>query len=317
MLNLTGVHVTTITPFKEKTLELDIPGLSENTRFLSDSRGVTGIVPLGTVGEFPSVSTEERKKVIQTVMDSVSGRKTVIAGVSHTNHVEVIELARHAKDCGADAVLIVPPTYYMKDSEEGLINFLEIVGGKCDIGMVLYNLPQTSRTNLTPTLMLKILDRVSSVVGLKDGTKDLSQLAESIKVIGKRIPVVVGAEELMFYGLAAGGRGATSSIANYSPDVIGDLVRSHNAGDHETARRLYFDFLVPLRHLELNAVIQGIPIQIAQTKETMNLLGMAGGVVRPPLVPFNAEQKARLKALLDQLKITPPARKIAARVPSD
>lgn len=311
MLDLTGVHVTTITPFKEKTLELDLPGLAENTRFLSESAGVTGIVPLGTVGEFPSVSTEERKKVIESVMDSAPGRKTVIAGVSHTNHVEVIELARQAKDCGADAALIVPPTYYMKDSDEGLIKFLELVSNAVDIGLVLYNLPQTSRTNLTPSLMSKILDRVPSIVGLKDGTKDLSQLAESINVIGKRIPVVVGAEELMYYGLAAGGRGATSSIANYSPEVIGDLVRSHNAGDHERARQLYFDFVVPLRHLELNAVIQGIPIQIAQTKETMNLLGMAGGTVRPPLVSFSAEQKIRLRALLEQLKITP---KIKARV---
>ena len=314
MLDLTGIHVTTITPFREKTLELDLPGLAENTRFLSESKGITGIVPLGTVGEFPSVSTEERKKVIESVLDSASGRKTVIAGVSHTNHVEVIELARHAKDCGADAVLIVPPTYYMKDTDEGLIHFLEVVASRADIGLVLYNLPQTARTNLTPSLMLKILDRVPSIVGLKDGTKDLSQLAESIKVVGKRIPVVVGAEELMYYGLIAGGKGATSSIANYAPDIVGHLINEHLAGNHDRARSLYFDYVVPLRHLELTAVMQGVPIQIAQTKVTMNLLGMAGGTVRPPLVPFSDEQKIKLKALLEQLKIFPSSQKIQANI---
>lgn len=306
--------MTTITPFREKTLELDLPGLAENIQFLSESRQVTGIVPLGTVGEFPSVSTEERKKVIETVMDSASGKKTVIAGVSHTNHAEVIELARHAKDCGADAALIVPPTYYMKDNEEGLIDFLKIVTERIDIGLVLYNLPQTARTNLTPSLMLKILERLPGIVGLKDGTKDLSQLAESIKVVGKKIPVVVGAEELMYYGLAAGGKGATSSIGNYSPEIVGELIQAELAGNHEKSRSLYFDYVVPLRHLELNAVMQGVPIQIAQTKETMNLLGMAGGTVRPPLVPFSAEQKARLKALLEQLKIFPQAQKVQARI---
>ena len=315
MLDLTGIHVTTITPFNEKTFELDLHGLAENTRFLSESKGVTGLVPLGTVGEFSSVSTEERKKVIETVVSSASGRKTIIAGVSHTNHVEVIDLARQAKDCGADAVLIVPPTYYMRDNDEGLINFLEVVASKIDIGVVLYNLPQTSRSNLTPSLMLKVLDRVPGIVGLKDGTKDLSQLAESIKVIGKKIPVVVGAEELMYYGLVAGGKGATSSIANYSPDIVGDLIQSHLAGNDQRARSLYFDFVVPLRHLELTAVMQGIPVQIAQTKATMNLLGMAGGTVRPPLVPFSAEQKSRLKSLMDELKIFPPAQKVATRVP--
>ncbi len=314
MLDLTGIHVTTVTPFREKSLELDIRGLAENIRFLSESKGVTGIVPLGTVGEFPSVSTEERKKVIEAVLDSASGRKTIIAGVSHTNHVEVIELARHAKDCGADAALIVPPTYYMKDNDEGLINFLEIVASKTDIGLVLYNLPQTARTNLTPSLMMKILERVPGIVGLKDGTKDLSQLAESIKVVGKRIPVVVGAEELMYYGLVAGGKGATSSIANYSPDIVGDLIQAHLTGNHQRAHSLYFDFVVPLRHLELASVMQGIPIQIAQTKETMNLLGMAGGTVRPPLVPLSTEQKIRLKALMDQLKIFPSARKVEAKM---
>lgn len=315
MLDLTGIHVTTITPFRERTLELDLPGLAENIRFLSESKAVTGIVPLGTVGEFPSASTEERKKVIETVVDSSSGKKTIIAGVSHTNHVEVIELARHARDCGADAALIVPPTYYMKDNDEGFINFLELVAGKVDIGIVLYNLPQTARINLTPSLMLKVLDRVPGIVGLKDGTKDLSQLAESIKIVGKRIPVVVGAEELMYYGLVAGGKGATSSIGNYSPEIVGDLIQAHLAGNYERAGSLYFDYVVPLRHLELAAVMQGIPIQIAQTKETMNLLGMAGGTVRPPLVPFNAEQKIRLKALIEQLKILPRAQKVQAKNP--
>ncbi|MDA4130051.1 MAG: dihydrodipicolinate synthase family protein [Thaumarchaeota archaeon] len=311
MLDLSGIHVTTITPFKEKTFELDLPGLAENIQFLSESRGVTGIVPLGTVGEFPSASTEERKQITKTVLDAAHGRKTIIVGCSHTNHVEVIELARYAKDCGADAVLIVPPTYYMKDAEEGFIHFLELVTSKIDIGLILYNLPLTTRTNLTPTLMLKILERVNGIVGLKDGTKDLSQLAETLKVVGKKIPVVVGAEELMYYGLIAGGRGATSSIANYAPDIVGDLIKAHLSGDHEKARSLYFEYVVPLRHMDLAAITAGIPIQIAQTKETMNLLGMAGGTVRPPLVPLSAAQKIRLKEILIELKIASPKKLLA------
>jgi len=303
MLDLTGIHVTTITPFKDSTYELDLQGLAENIQFLSESRGVTGIVPLGTVGEFSSVSTEERKKITKTVLDAAHGRKSIVVGVSHTNHVEVIELARYAKDCGADAVLIVPPTYYMKDNEEGFIKFLEVVTKSIDIGLVLYNLPLVTKTNLTPALMLKILDRINGIVGLKDGTKDLSQLSETIKLVGKKIPVVVGAEELMYYGLIAGGRGATSSIANYTPDVMGDLIHAHEQGNHAKARSLYFDYVVPLRHMDLPAVMQGVPIQIAQTKETMNLLGMAGGVVRPPLVPLSEEQKQRLRQILGHLKI--------------
>jgi 4-hydroxy-tetrahydrodipicolinate synthase len=305
MLDFSGIHVTTVTPFLEKTYEIDYGGLRNNITFLSESEGVTSVVPLGTVGEFSSVSTEERKRVTKTVVDATNGRKLVTVGVSHTNHVEVIELARYAKDCGADAVLIVPPTYYMKDRDEGLIKFLEIVSNGIDIGIVLYNVPGQSRTNLTPQLLLKILDKVNNIVAIKDATKDLSQLAETIKVVGRRVPIIVGAEELMYYGLVAGGIGATSSMANFVPEKIGQLIKSHKSGDDSKARSIYFDFLVPFRHMDLQAVIQGIPIQIAQTKETMNLLGMAGGTVRPPLLPLTGEQRERLKTILADLDILP------------
>ena len=305
MLDFSGIHVTTVTPFLEKTYEIDYAGLRNNITFLSESEGIASVVPLGTVGEFSSVSTEERKKVTKIVVDAANGKKLVTVGASHTNHVEVIELARFAKDCGADAVLIVPPTYYMKDRDEGLIKFLELVSGSVDIGIVLYNVPGQSRTNLTPQLLLKILDKVNNIIAIKDATKDLSQLAETIKVVGKRVPVIVGAEELMYYGLIAGGIGATSSMANFAPDKIGDLLDLTNQAMTAKLRSIYFDFLVPFRHMDLQAVMQGIPIQIAQTKETMNLLGMAGGTVRPPLLPLTNEQRERLKLILADLDILP------------
>ena len=109
-------------------------------------------------------------------------------GVSHTNHVEVIELARYAKDCGADGVLIVPPTYYLKDNEEGFMKFLEVVTKSIDIGLVLYNLPLVTRTNLTPALMLKILDRINGIVGLKDGTKISRSSPRRLRWWEKRSP---------------------------------------------------------------------------------------------------------------------------------
>ena len=305
MLSLSGIHVTTVTPFSKGTYELDLVGLAENVKLLSDSKGVSTIVPLGTVGEFPSVSTEERKKVTKTVIDSVNGKKPVIVGVSHTNHVEVIELARFAKDCGADAALLVPPTYYMKDRDEGLIQFLDFVSRKVDIGVVIYNVPGQSRTNLTPSLLMQILDGTTNIIAIKDATKDLSQLMETIRVVGKRVPVVVGAEELMYYGLLAGAVGATSSMANFVPDKIGELFDAHKRGDFRKASSLYFDFVVPFRHLDIQAITQGIPIQIAQTKETMNLLGMSGGTVRPPLLPLSSEQREKLKSILADLQILP------------
>ena len=94
-------------------------------------------------------------------------------------------------------------------------------------------------------------------------------------------------------------------MANFAPGKIGQLIESHKSGDSNKARSIYFDFLVPFRHMDLQAVTQGIPIQIAQTKETMNLLGMAGGTVRPPLLPLTSEQRERLKTILADLNILP------------
>ena len=110
MLKTSGIHVTTVTPFKE-SFELDLEGVKENIGFLLETE-ISSVVPLGTVGEFASLTTEERKQVTERVVDAVNGKKTTIVGVSHTSFAEVVELAKHAKDCGADAVLIVPPYYY-------------------------------------------------------------------------------------------------------------------------------------------------------------------------------------------------------------
>ena len=107
MLNVDGIHVTPVTPF-DNSLELDLEGIRENMALLCES-GVSSIVPLGTVGEFASLTEEERNLVAECFIDSVNGRKKTIVGVSHTSFAEVVKFAKHAKDCGADAVLLVPP----------------------------------------------------------------------------------------------------------------------------------------------------------------------------------------------------------------
>src|SRR5438093_12752000 len=109
MLKTSGIHVTTVTPFKE-SFELDLEGVKENIGFLLETE-ISSVVPLCTVGEFASLTTEERKWVTERVVDSVNGKKTTIVGVSHTSVAELVELAKHANDCGAAAGLLVP-TYY-------------------------------------------------------------------------------------------------------------------------------------------------------------------------------------------------------------
>ena len=301
MLNFEGIHVTTITPFKSNTYELDLDGARENVRFLLES-DVSSIVPLGTVGEFASLSKDERLKITEVVLDQINGKKKTIVGVSHTSFVEVIEFAKHAKDCGADAVLVIPP-YYFKDREEGLISYLKLVSSKVDIGMVLYNVPGLSKINMTSTFLSKVLDTVDGIVAVKDATKDLTQLADSIETIGRRVPVIAGAEELSYYGLLAGSPGATSGMANFAPDLVTDMFDSMKAGKHDRARSLFFDKMLKFRHLDVPGVLQGFPIQNVYIKEAMNLIGMPAGPVRPPLSPLSDERREELRTVLHRLNL--------------
>ena len=301
--NFDGVHVTTITPFKPKTYEVDYPGLGRNTEFLVDS-GISSLVPLGTVGEFPSLTMEERKAVAEKVIDSANGRKPTIVGVSSTSHLDVIEYAKHAKDAGADAVLLVPP-YYFKDRDEGLLSFFELVSGKIDIGIVLYNLPGATKFNLTSSLLQKILDRVDNVVAIKDATKDLTQLTDTIRTIGKRVPVIAGAEEIAYFGLVAGSRGATSGMANFLPEIPVSMCKAANEGSLEKARTIFTERLLRFRHLDVPGILQGYPVQNAYIKEAMNIIGMAAGPVRPPLAPLSDEKIAQLRVALEELRLLP------------
>jgi 4-hydroxy-tetrahydrodipicolinate synthase len=301
LFNFEGIHVTTITPFKNKTYELDLDGARENVKFLLDS-DVSSIVPLGTVGEFASLSKEERMKVAEAVLDEVNGKKKTIVGVSHTSFVEVVELAKHAKDCGADAVLVIPP-YYFKDREEGLLSFLGLVSSRVDIGIVLYNVPGLSKINLTSALISKILDNVDGIVAIKDATKDLTQLVDTVNTIGKRMPVIAGAEEISYYGLIGGSPGATSGMANFAPDLVTDMFDSIKAGKHDRARTLFFDKMLKFRHLDVPGVLQGFPIQNVYIKEAMNLIGMPAGPVRPPLSPLSDDRREELRRALHGLNL--------------
>src|SRR2546422_3410486 len=270
MLKASGIHVTTVTPFKE-SFELDLEGVKENIGFLLETE-ISSVVPLGTVGEFASLTTEERKQVTERVVDAVNGKKTTIVGVSHTGFAEVVELAKHAKDCGADAVLLVPP-YYYRDRDDGLVSFFELISKSVDIDMVLYNVPGLTKVNLTGALLSKILDRAENIVAIKDATKDLTQLADTIRTIGKRVPVIAGAEEISYFGLLAGSLGATCAMANFAPNLVGDMYRAIKKNDISTASSIFFEKILLFRHLDVAAVPLRIPIQNMYMQVNTYLLG--------------------------------------------
>jgi len=124
-------------------------------------------------------------------------------------------------------------------------------------------------------------------------------LADTIRTVGKRVPVIAGAEEISYFGLLAGSPGATSAMANFAPNLVVDMYRAIKKNDIPTASSIFFEKILLFRHLDVAAVLQGFPIQIVYVKEVMNLLGMHGGSVRPPLTQLTHEKKEELKRVLE------------------
>ena len=240
--------------------------------------------------------------MVQEVVDKVNGGKKVIVGVSSTSHLDVIEYAKHAKDVGADAVLLVPP-YYFRDDDEGLFTFIELVSNKIDLDIVLYNLPGPTKFNLTSSLLQKVLDRADNIVAVKDATKDMTQLIDTIRVIGARVPVIAGAEEIALFGLLSGSQGATSGMANFAPEIPVSIYKAVQEGRLKDACSIFFEQMLRFRHLDVFGILQGFPIQNVYIKEAMNLMKMSAGPVRPPLVPLSKEKVAQLKVALEELHL--------------
>jgi 4-hydroxy-tetrahydrodipicolinate synthase len=149
------------------------------------------------------------------------------------------------------------------------------------------------------------LDRAHNIIAIKDATKDITQLTDTIRMIGKRVPVIAGAEEIAFFGLAAGSRGVTSGMANFAPEIPVSMCRAANEGRLEEARSIFIERLLRFRHLDVPGLLQGYPIQNAYIKEAMNIIGMAGGVVRPPLVGVSDEKIPDLRETLEHLRLVP------------
>ncbi len=148
-----GVFPAIITPFK-RDLSLDEVGLRRNIEYLGET-GIAGIVPCGTTGESATLTLDEHKKVVKAAVDC--SKVPVIAGTGSNNTAEALELTRHAVDVGADAVLLITP-YYNKPNERGMFEHFKAIAERCDIPIILYNVPTRTSVDLKPDLVAKLAD---------------------------------------------------------------------------------------------------------------------------------------------------------------
>ncbi|MFZ2534882.1 4-hydroxy-tetrahydrodipicolinate synthase [Methanothrix sp.] len=281
-----GVLPAIITPFYEDR-SLDEEGLKRNVEYLSKT-GIAGMVPCGTTGESATLTFEEHKRVIEIAVEN--SRVPVIAGTGSNNTREAVELTCHAAEAGADAALLITP-YYNKPNDRGMFEHFKTVAEKCDIPIVLYNVPKRTGINLKPELVAK-LSQIKNIVAIKEASGNLSQLSQIIEQTwGSDFSVLCGDDDLTLPAMALGAKGVISVVANVAPRKTVAMVDAMMKGDLEKARSLHYELapLVRAMFLETNP----IPVKTAH-----KYLGLAGGPLRLPLGEMAADKEKMLKELL-------------------
>ncbi len=212
---LSGVLPALVTPF-DKEENLDEPAYRTLISHLID-QGVTGVVPMGTTGEFSNMTLEERQRAVEVCIDEVNGRVPVVAGIGDSATKHVIAGGLHAKDAGADAVIIVTP-YYLKPGAKGLYEHYDTIASKLEMPIVLYNIPVCTGLNL-PWQVVEDLADIDNIVAIKDSSGDMKYFMSLLEKVGDTLSVMIGWDELVQPALAAGAHGMILASANVIPDM--------------------------------------------------------------------------------------------------
>ena len=285
----TGVLPAVVTPFKQG--EVDEEGLRELIEFQIEN-GVHGIVPCGTTGESATLSHVEHERVVEITVDQVGGRVPVVAGTGSNNTTEAIRLTAHAKDVGADGVLMISP-YYNKPTQEGIYQHYKKVAEEVDIPIIVYNIPGRTASNIEPTTFARLAE-IKNIVGVKEASGSMKQITEIIRLCGNKLTVLSGEDFLTYPLMSVGGKGVICVVANIVPGDMAELCNLLLAGDHEQARKLYYR-LLPLCHAMF------IETNPAPIKAALAMMGkISSGEVRLPLASMSEENLAKLRKALGE-----------------
>ena len=283
---LYGVIAFPITPFKED-LSLDLPGLHHNISKLIE-HPICSLVVAGGTGEMYSLTPAEYTRVVELTALAVEDRVPVIAGVGFNQRMG-IEMAQAAEKSGADGILIFPP-YYPQADEEGLIEYYRSIAAATALGVLIY-----SRDWIIGPSMVERLTAIPNLIGWKDGHGDIRRLQSIMNHVGDRLHWIGGAgDDLVAAYYSTGIRTFTSSIATVAPRLSLKLHELAESGPHEVLTELLDRCVIPL--YAIRARRRGY--EVSTMKAMMDMVGLNGGPVRPPLVGVKPEEESELRAIV-------------------
>ncbi|MDH7477836.1 MAG: 4-hydroxy-tetrahydrodipicolinate synthase [Candidatus Bathyarchaeota archaeon] len=294
-ISLEGIFVPHITPFTREG-ELDEEALRKCVKFWVKG-GVSGLVPCGSNGEAPYLNREERKKVIEIVMEEAGGKVRVVAGTGSMSTRETILFTKDAEVLGVDAALVVTP-FYFKLSNRELIAHYKAVLEAVDLPIVLYSVPKFTGYSLDPTVIAHLASEYDNVVGVKDSGGNIGNIAETIRLAGDKISVLAGTADVTLPTLMLGGRGAVIAVANVFPKMCQSLYEAFKRGNYEKAS------LLQQRLNYLNEILVKKYNQLSTIKEALKLLGLPAGYPRSPALPLKEEERGEVEEALKAVQAT-------------
>lgn len=275
-----------VTPMRDGALDL---GQLEALIDWQIAEGSSGLVPVGTTGESPTLSVQEHETVIAATVAAAAGRVPVIAGAGSNNTVEAVHFLRHAQQVGADAALVVTP-YYNKPTQAGLIAHFTALHDCCDLPIIIYNIPGRSVVDMSPDTM-GALAKLPRIIGVKDATGDITRVSHQRATCGADFIQLSGEDASALGFNAHGGVGCISVTANVAPRLCAEFQAATLAGDYARALELQ-DLLLPLH----TAIF--VEPGLVSAKYGLSLLGRCSEEVRLPLVGLSAGAKAQMRAAM-------------------
>lgn len=249
------------------------------------AEGTDALLVNGSTGEATTMSPDEQRRVAEVAVGAVGGRIPVIVGVGGSDTAAVARLARSARDGGASALLASPPPY-SKPPQRGIVAHFRALMDAADLPTLLYNVPGRTACNILPETV-ETLAGDDRVIGLKEASGDIVQVAEIARRLGDRMPIYAGNDEQALAVLSLGGRGVVSVLANLVPAQTSRLVHAFLDGRIEEAREIQLRYLPLVKALfsEANPIV---------VKAAVRALGFDVGDVRLPLVPVSDEARTDL-----------------------
>jgi 4-hydroxy-tetrahydrodipicolinate synthase len=290
---LRGTYTALVTPFEND--EIDVEAFS-NLIESQIAGGITGIVPVGTTGESPTLSCGERHHVIEIAVEKARGRCQVIAGTGSNSTRDAIAHTKSAEEIGADGALLVAP-YYNKPSQEGLFRHFAAIAEATELKLVLYNIPGRCAVDIGADTVIRLAEAFPNIVAIKEASGSVDRVSELVRRAPAGFTVLSGDDSLTLPFLAVGAVGVVSVASNLFPAEVSRLVSSYLEGKPEEALRIHQQFFALFRDI----FIEPNPVP---AKTILGWRGVMSPACRLPLCAMTPANEERLRKTLAELEKT-------------